>query len=287
MRTYPECMECFDRTIRYLAEKHARNKENHQKILKTALDAAAAFDPELPPPTLARETYKIIADLSGKPDAYEQEKHLSTIAAKQLLETLLSEESIDLNDFETRVRLAIAGNIIDFGVNTQLNLDTAKQIILDSFEKPVNRDNMLRFQEKIESANNILYLLDNCGEAVFDKILMEPYGEKITLCTRGFPVLNDVTRKELEMSGLNGITKQVIDTGDYTPGITLEKSSGEFLSAFREADLIIAKGQGNYETLSDRPEPIIFLFMAKCLTVCKHLNDKINSLQVRFSGENL
>ena len=196
-----------------------------------------------------------------------------------------SNPPIDLNDFETRVRLAIAGNIIDFGVNTHLDMDTAKKIILDSFQKPIDRKSLARFQEKIESSKNILYLLDNCGEAVFDKILMEPYGSKITLCTRGFPVLNDVTRAELEMSGLNGITKRIIDTGDYTPGITMEKSSPEFLEAFRTTDLIIAKGQGNYETLSDCTEQIVFLFMAKCPTVCQHLNDELNSLQVRFAGE--
>ena len=285
MRTYPDCIQCFDRNFRFLAGKFAKDESVRQEMLKRISAEVEKFDTNLPPPAFARYAYRIIADFSGERDAYRKEKIESTIAAKQLLETFIKEDpSFDLNDFETLVRLAIAGNIIDFGVNTSLTLDAAKEIIRESLRKPVSRENLEKFRELAEKAQNILYILDNCGEAVFDRLLLERFGSKTTLCVRGYPVLNDVTRNELEMSGLSGVAKRIIDTGDYTPGITMEKSGAEFRQAYEEADLVIAKGQGNFETLSDGTHPTVFLFMAKCQTVCAHIGAELNSLQVRLEG---
>lgn len=285
MRTYPDCIKCFHKNFNCLTQRFGKNESDRQEIWKKITAEMEKFDTNLPPPAFARYAYRIIADLSGDMDAYRKEKVESTIAAKQLLETFIREDpSFDLNDFETLVRLAIAGNIIDFGVNTDLTLDRAREIIRESLRKPICRENLEKFRECTEKAENILYILDNCGEAVFDRLLLERFGDRTTLCVRGFPVLNDVTRNELEMSGLCGVTKRIIDTGDYTPGITMELSSAEFRQAYEEADLIIAKGQGNFETLSDRNRPIVFLFMAKCPTVCAHIGAELNSLQVRLEG---
>lgn len=97
----------------------------------------------------------------------------------------------------------------------------------------------------MEEAENILYIMDNCGEAVFDTLLVSLHQDKITLAVRGKPILNDITKAEVELSGFQNI--RVIDTGDFTPGISLTASSEEFMGAYRSADLIIAKGQGNFE----------------------------------------
>ena len=132
----------------------------------------------------------------------------------------------------------------------------------------------------MENAENILYLLDNCGEAVFDTLLVRRYRSKVTLCVKGIPVLNDVTRREVGPSGFDGIVKRVIDTGDGTPGVSLEHSSREFREAFESADLIVSKGQGNFETLHDTDRPILFLFMAKCPLVAGMLNAELNSFQI-------
>ena len=128
----------------------------------------------------------------------------------------------------------------------------------------------------------ILYVLDNCGEAVFDRVFMEPYREKIVLGVRGCNVFNDVTREDLKDCGLEGFTKGVVSNGpEGYPGVILQEASEDFLKEFNSADLVISKGQGNFETLSDSTAPIAFLFLAKCPVVLREINAELHSIQVR------
>mgnify|MGYP002563827491 CR=1 FL=1 len=251
------------------------------QIVRTMLAEIARFDFNLPPPVMARRIYAYAAEVTGNHDPYRKQKDESTVAAKQLLREFLEENGLNTDDFESLIRLAIAGNIIDFGVNCDLDLEQAKNTIRLAFQKPVDRNALIQAEQAIDRAENILYLLDNCGEAVFDTLLVSLHQEKITLAVRGKPILNDITRAEVEPSGFQNI--RVIDTGDFTPGISLTASSEEFMGAYRSADLIIAKGQGNFETLCDDSDrPVFFLFRAKCPVVIRKLGGvKQGSYQLR------
>jgi hypothetical protein len=136
-------------------------------------------------------------------------------------------------------------------------------------------------KEKMDSAKRIFYILDNCGEAVFDRVFMEPYREKITLGVRGKPAFNDVTADDLSDCGLDG-WKYIGNGPVGVPGTILSECDEAFLQEIERSDLIIAKGQGNFETMNEYSYPIAFLFLAKCPAVTRLIGAEMNSIQVRL-----
>ena len=135
----------------------------------------------------------------------------------------------------------------------------------------------------MDAAKSILWIFDNCGEAVFDRLLMEPYRDKITLAVRGKPAFNDMTRAELEPSGLSHFIKcdSLVSNDDGVPGVVDETCGAAFRAAFAAVDLVVAKGQANFETMSERTDkPIAFLFLAKCPVVCREVGTQPQTIQV-------
>ncbi len=175
------------------------------------------------------------------------------------------------------LRLAISGNIIDFGAKDGV----MREEILKNIERVMDfmPDNKTfeKFKRDVEKAKKILYIGDNAGEIVFDKIFMEflPL-EKVVFVVRGGPVINDVTYHDAEMVGLTKMVK-VIDTGAKMPGVIPIRSSKNFLKEYEESDLVISKGQGNFETLEDEEKNIYFLFQVKCPVIARYLNFPLNS----------
>ena len=137
------------------------------------------------------------------------------------------------------------------------------------------------FKEATEQAEEIFYLTDNAGEIVLDRLLIEqlPY-EKVTLVVKGKPVINDATIEDAELAGLPRIV-HVIDNGSDGPGTILESCSQSFRDRFTNADLVIAKGQGNYETLSNINKNIFFLLKAKCPVIANHIGCEVGSFVFR------
>ena len=246
------------------------SRETKIAVVQKVMGKIAGADFNQPPPLIAAQVNRIISESLGEADRFQKEKELSTRCAHELLDSIRPELEKFPDPFEAYVLLAIAGNIIDFGVDCNFDLNTAREKIIHALSEPFDHAAMKLLREKIDEAERILYLMDNCGEAVFDTLLTGLYPEKITIAVRGYPILNDVTRAEVEASGFHGV--RVIDTGDATPGISFAASSDAFLDAFRRADLIIAKGQGNFETLCDDTDrPVFFLFRAKCPVVIRRL----------------
>ena len=140
------------------------------------------------------------------------------------------------------------------------------------------------FRDSVEKARKILYLADNAGEIALDRLLIEQLSpSKVTLVVRGAPVLNDATLIDAATVGLDEIV-EIIDNGSDAPGTILDDCSPEFLRRYEDADLIIAKGQGNYESLSDENRNIFFLFKVKCRVIAAHARHPIGShLMVKTS----
>ena len=156
------------------------------------------------------------------------------------------------------------------------------QAVKTAFTKPLDREAVRRLHDRMDSAEKILYILDNCGEAVFDRVFMEPYRDKITIGVRGRAAFNDVLLGDLADCGLDNFARAVIANGPAgIPGTVLSECNDEFRKVFSEADLIIAKGQGNFETMNEYSEPIAFLFLAKCPVVLREIHAEQNSIQVR------
>jgi uncharacterized protein with ATP-grasp and redox domains len=133
------------------------------------------------------------------------------------------------------------------------------------------------FKQELNKAKEILYIGDNAGEAVFDKILIKELGKPVTFVVREIPVINDITFKEAKQIGIDKIAK-IISSGSTAPGTILKSCNDDFLEKFENADMIISKGQGNYEGLSGIKKPIFFLLKAKCPVIAKNIGVKENDI---------
>ena len=170
----------------------------------------------------------------------------------------------------TAIRLAIAGNIIDFGISSEFDLE---QTIQESLTKEFSIFDYDLFLEILTAAESILYIGDNTGEIVLDKLLIEELLKRekdVTYVVRGGSAINDVTLEDARYVGIDRIV-EVITTGTALPGTIVKNAYPDFVARFHAADLIIAKGQGNFEGLSDEPRAITFLLKAKCTLIANEL----------------
>lgn len=284
MKLHHDCIPCLARNALDYARRTGSSPEVQREILRQSLHFIAELDLESnTPPHIAPLLSGIALKVAGLPenaDLFREDKERSTAMAKELAAHLHEIPAYDANDFKSRLLLAASGNLIDFGIYDNLDLESASKSITKALETKVDDGAVRRLQERMDKAQKILYLLDNCGEAVFDGIFMSPYREKITIAVRGQNIYNDVTREYLGPSGLLELGCPVIDNGTGYPGTILEEVSPEFMQVFRDADLIIAKGQGNFETLYGTEAPIAFILLAKCPVVTKLLGVSANAVQI-------
>ncbi len=283
MKTRPECLSCFSsqitRTLAYADVKGDRKHEIHQKA--TSLLDTAAYD-EIPA-RIATRVHRLLRDETGV-DPYRQIKETyNNIAYKQLPAVRhLVDKAADR--LEAGVRVAIAGNIIDFGIFESVDLDRS---LADSFQLPLSQEEYQEFYRAVDKAQSILYLCDNAGEIVFDRVLLEELrnrGKKVTAVVKGAPVINDATLVDAAFAGLQECA-EVIDNGSDGIGTLLEECSPRFIDRYRSADLIISKGQANFETLVKTGDNrIFFLFKVKCPVVADVLKREHGDI-VLMGGE--
>ena len=175
----------------------------------------------------------------------------------------------------------MAGNIIDLGVKCSLTLPEAEETIHKALTDYFDMTDFDDFKDAVSGAKEMLYLADNAGEIVFDRFLIEQIGPaKITFAVKGSPIINDATMEDARECGLTELVK-VIDNGDNAPGTILESCSEEFVRRFEQADLIISKGQGNFETLSDVDKNMYFILRAKCPVIAEHLDCPVGTMILR------
>jgi hypothetical protein len=155
-----------------------------------------------------------------------------------------------------------------------------EQDLLTILDQPMAICHLDSFVSTLSSAKSILYLGDNAGESVFDKILIEAMQKPVTYVVREHPVINDVTMEDALASGIQEVAS-IISSGSDAPGILLNDCSDEFRHAFENADMIISKGQGNYETLSETTRPVFFLLKAKCHVIAHHLGVNENDIVLK------
>ena len=278
-----ECLPCLGKNAVDAAKRSTSDPVLQKKILADSFRMLAENDYQMPPSCTARKILDIALAYTGAEDIFEQEKQRSNCFAEQLLSGLSEIEAYHEADFESRLRLAVAGNILDFGIYADLDIRQAMEHVKSLFSVPLPADEIKLLRQKMDSAKRIFYILDNCGEAVFDRVFMTPYKDKITLGVRGRAVFNDVTRNDLAGCGLQD-WKYVENGSAGIPGTVLSECSEEFQKTYEEADLVIAKGQGNFETMNEYSKPIVFLFLAKCPVVTRLLGCGINSVQILLSN---
>lgn len=270
MRTAPDCLPCFLRQAHHVASITGVGPRQEAEIVRAVERLVKTFDLALSPPENAVALYATLARISQSPDPFAALKQTSNRAALALLPRLREIVAAAADPLATATRLAIAGNIIDYGAQQDFDVE---QAIAACLERPPAVDHFAWLRERLAGAERILYLADNCGELVFDRLLLEQIGKPVTLAVKAGPIINDALRADAEECGLGGLCR-IIDNGTGCPGTPLASCSPEFQKLFREADLIISKGQGNFETLSETAGPLFFLLLVKCRVVAVHAAER-------------
>ncbi|MBN1526407.1 MAG: DUF89 family protein [Candidatus Omnitrophica bacterium] len=278
MRTYLECIPCFFKQALEAAKLSGADERTRKKIL----DEIALSIPKFPlascPPEMARVIYGTVKRMTGKNDPYAKIKEKSNKLALSVYARLKKKVASSHDRLLTAIELAIAGNIIDYGVKNSLNVGEELNRILNKEDKAISKENSSifnyrSFRRALKGAKSVLYLADNAGEVVFDRVLIEEIkmsdkDKNIIYAVKEEPVINDALREDALIAGI-GEKAAIVSSGLDTPGTVLSLCSKEFLRIFRHADMVISKGQGNFEALSDCGRPVFFLFMAKCPVIAR------------------
>lgn len=282
MKIYHECLPCFvKQTLKAL---ETIDEKQHEKILRESMKALSEIDFSLSPPEMARVIFDMIERHTGPVDHYKEIKRESNKYVMGMLDELKAIIANSADRFESAMRLAVAGNIIDFGAKHDFTHDLIHGEVEEAAKATINPDDIAAFKAEIEKAERILYLGDNAGEIVFDKLFIEELPkEKIIFAVRGSAIINDALMEDAKMVGITDIVR-VVSNGAALPGTILPLCSEEFQKVFNDADLVISKGQGNYETLSEVEKNIYFLLKVKCDVVAGHLGCVMGDFVVRKSA---
>ncbi len=278
MKTFLECIPCLVRQTFEALSLYTNNEDVKESIMRICLSKLSDIAIDQSPPHMAAIIHRMIKDKTGCDDPYKTVRTDSNAAALQLyprMKALVDESS---NRMDTAIRLAITGNVLDFGAPSRPGFDQLPEIIENISSHKLRGGYAAELINRIKDAENILILADNAGEIVFDRILLEEIGpRRCTYAVKGIPILNDSILSDAEQAGITDITR-VIDNGSDAPGTILDWCSESFIAAFNTADIIISKGQGNYETLSGSSRKnIYFLLKAKCPVIAAHTGYEIGS----------
>ena len=330
MRTYLECIPCFFKQALDASKMAGADKKTQKDILVKLASFIQSCSLYATPPEIGRFIYGQVRAMTRRDDPYALIKAKSNKQALRLYPILQSKIARARDRLFMAVELAIAGNIIDYGVKNSLNVDEelkkilreesrvigkeGKSFFTDSFlidiqsgkypaknshrkEKAVlpssvkilkkKASNYAAFKSVLHRAKTILYLADNAGETVFDRVLIEEImrlypAKKIIYAVKEKPIINDALRKDAYACGINTIA-EVVSSGSDAPGTVLSLCSRDFLRKFKNADMVISKGQGNFEALTGTRRPVFFLFMAKCPVVARHMRCQIGSIILRYN----
>lgn len=238
---------------------------------KEVVDEVAKLIPQLSldltPPEVGRRIHQLVRKVSGLEDPYRAVKEKYNRIALSLYPELKEKAKASDDPLLFAIRVAIAGNIIDFGIGADFDIEKdldetirAEFAIFDYEE----------FKKDLARTKEVLYLADNAGEVAFDRVLIEQLDKDVIYAVKESPIINDALMDDAKFCGIDKVA-QIISSGSDAPGTVLELCSQEFLNHYNAADLIISKGQGNFEVLSDEPRPIFFLLKVKCPVIARYL----------------
>lgn len=276
MKTALDCIPCLLRQALDAARFVSAEPAVHEQIIRDVLRWTGEMDLNQSSPVMAQRIHRRLREITGVDDPYREKKDRQNSLAMEMIPALRAEVEAAGDPLLMAARLAIAGNVIDLGINGDLAEADVRRAIGNALTEPFFGE-MDRFREAVNQAQSILYLADNAGEIAFDRLLIEQLSpQRVTLAVRGAPVINDATRVDAQAVGLDQIV-EVIDNGSDAPGTLLSDCHPDFRRRFADADLIIAKGQGNFETLSDAPGNLFFLFKVKCPVIAEHVGQPVGT----------
>jgi uncharacterized protein with ATP-grasp and redox domains len=279
MRTYLDCIPC----LMNQALRAARLATDNEEVIKSIMDEVGLMIKDIPmespPPATALHVYRIVGELTGNADPCRELKNHHTCKALELYPALKEKVSQSTDRLLAAIRLAIAGNVIDFGINRSLDIEKDIDRI---FGQDLAVSDYNAFRAYLNETDEIVYIGDNAGESVLDRILIEELNKPVRYIVRSAPIINDVTYTDAVQAGLDKVST-LMASGTDAPGTIMEICSPEFIETFFRATLVISKGQGNFEALSDTSAPVFFLLIAKCPIVARDLGANVGDMILKKS----
>ncbi|MBN2605286.1 MAG: DUF89 family protein [Bacilli bacterium] len=269
MKTSLECMECNVKQLVKVSKLLGVSAEKQEQASRRLFSMLSNVNFNLPNPQVMEETWKIITSAFANDDPYlEIKKEYNDLLLDAFceIEEIINHAS---NSYLAGLKIAVTGNLIDFAAKHKFSKD-------ELLERVRNYDNIsfaindaVQLEHQLKKANSLFYIGDNCGEIVLDKLFIQVIKKMnpeivVYFGVRGGPILNDVTVNDAIDVGMNDVA-MIVSSGVAAPGVLLDKSTSEFVNLFEKCDVVIAKGQGNYESLNDiKKDNLYLLLMVKC-----------------------
>jgi uncharacterized protein with ATP-grasp and redox domains len=293
MKTYLDCIPCFFKQALEAARLAGASESTQKRVIDELAKALPGFPLTSSPPEMGRIIYKLINRITRTEDPYLALKDKSNRLALNMEDELRRKINNAHDRLLTAIELAILGNIIDYGAKNTLDVDAELAKILREGNRSIKlagKDNFhyVQFRECLSEVSTILYLADNSGEVVFDKILIEEIkryagNKKIIYAVKEKPIINDALIDDAYICGMQEVAG-VISCGADAPGTILSLCSEKFLEIYERAEMIISKGQGNFEALSTEKRPIFFLFMAKCPVIARDVGCDVGDVILKYNA---
>ncbi len=266
----PDCIACLFNQSLKVTKLLELDDNTSKKVFDSTAQILIDHDMNYTPPQIAKEIYQAISDITGEEDPVARSKEYSTQEA-------LKVDTSFIKTIPDALKLAVIGNVIDFGAQNQFDLS---EMIQNHFHQSFGIDDFPTFEKELKDAKEMVIIGDNVGEHIFDKILIETikknYDIEVYYFVRGKPIINDVTLKEAQILKE---CAQLIDTGVATPGYDLDEINAESKAIFDRADIVLAKGMGNFESLYlAAKRPVYFLFVVKCTVVAEAIGKEVKEL---------
>lgn len=277
MKLQPECVTCIIAQVRTVSDMLKLSEQKKQEAMRDTIDYLGAANYEGCTPESMGELWQILLGHVGEADPYASIKSQCNHEAMKMIPVTREKILRAKDPLVTALKYAIAGNLIDYGLEHPVSIEDQNEQIDTIAKAPFARDSSEALRKAISQAKTMLYLGDNAGEIVFDKLLIEEIHREypkvqISFVVKGSAVLNDVTKTDALEVGMDAVAR-ILDNGDCAPGTVLPRTSGAFRAEFDAADVILSKGQGNFESLNEeKKKGLFFLFTAKCDSVCAEVN---------------
>lgn len=269
MRSAPECIPCAINQALRTARLAGVDEATQMRALKRAVEALAEEDMSRPPAVLATRAILASGEVYGQNDPYREEKKRTTEEALHLYEQIKSGVDAEMAGMDpvARIRyaakLAAAGNIIDFGIGEEFDIEAT---LKDTLENGFAVDHSEQLHDALKRTDSFLLVSDNAGEIVFDRFLIDEalgMGKHVLVSVRSRGILNDAVREDVVMAGITDPV-EIIETGTGSLGLMLDEASPEFRKEFERAGVVLSKGQANYETLNDVTRSMFYILRIKC-----------------------
>ncbi len=280
MKTFFDCYPCFLGQALRAARISGANEAQQYSILQLTLSFLQGLPLDANPPEIGYQIQKIVREITGAQDPYQAIKITSTRQAMALYRKMKAMVAESEDAIGLAIRLCIAGNIIDFGVSDQIAdlWETVERVV----QQPYAIDDSPALLAYLKTADHVLYLADNAGETVFDRILIETLPFPVIYAVKSSPFVNHATLADAVEAGLDTCAT-LLSNGAQAAGTILALCSDEFREYYEKAPVIIAKGQANFETLSDAGEKVFCLLQVKCPMIGTDLKVPVGSIVTRQS----